>query len=87
VHEFLEARPGRFVVHFTPTHSFWLNLVERWFAEITTKRIRRGSWNSVKELERAIMDYIHHWNESGKRFVWAKSSEEILVRVRKAGRN
>jgi len=87
VREFLEARPGRFVVHFTPTHGSWLNLVERWFAEITTMRIRRGSWNSMKQLERAIMDYIHHWNESGKRFVWAKSSEEILGRVRKAGRN
>ena len=87
VSEFLESRPGRFVVHFTPTHSSWLNLVERWFSEITTKRIRRGSWNSVKELERAIMDYIHHWNESGKRFVWAKSSEQILRRVRKANRN
>jgi transposase len=84
VHEFLEARPGRFVVHHTPTHSSWLNLVERWFSEITTKRIRRGSWNSVKELERAIMEYIHHWNESGKRFVWAKSSEQILRKVRKA---
>jgi len=87
VREFLEAHPGRFVVYFTPTHSSWLNLVERWFAEITTKRIRRGSWNSVKELERAIMDYVHHWNESGKRFVWAKSSEQILARLRKAGRD
>jgi transposase len=87
VRDFIEARPGRFVVHFTPTHSSWLNLVERWFSEITTKRIRRGSWNSVKELERAIMDYIHHWNESGRCFVWAKSSEEILRSVRKAGQN
>ncbi len=86
VREFLEGRPGRFVVHFTPTHGTWLNLVQRWFSEITTKRIRRGSWNSVKELERAIMDYIHHWNESGKRFVWTKSSEQIR-RVRKAVRN
>jgi len=84
VHDFLAARPGRFAVHFTPTHSSWLNLVERWFAEITTKRIRRGSWNSVRELERAIMDYIHHWNDSGRRFVWAKTSEEILRSVRKA---
>jgi transposase len=84
VRKFLEQRPGRFVVHFTPTHSSWLNLVERWFAEITNKRIRRGSWESVKDLERAIMDYIHHWNESGKRFVWAKTSEQILRRVRKA---
>ena len=84
VHEFFEAHPGRFVVHFTPTHSSWLNLVERWFSEITTKRIRRGSWTSVKDLERAIMDYIHHWNESGKRFVWAKTSEEIIAATRKA---
>jgi transposase len=87
VSEFLAGRPGRFVVHFTPTHASWLNLVERWFAEITNKRIRRGSWNSVKELERAIMDYIHHWNDSGKRFVWAKSSQQILRRVWKATRN
>ena len=84
VREFLDDRSGRFVIHFTPTHSSWLNLVERWFSEITTKRIRRGSWSSVKELQRAIMDYIHHCNESGKRFVWAKSADEILERVRKA---
>lgn len=84
VQEFLQARPGRFVVHFTPTHASWLNLVERWFAEITTRRIRRGSWASVRELERAIMHYVHHWNESGRRFVWAKTSEQILHRVRKA---
>jgi transposase len=87
VREFLQDRPGRFVMHFTPTHSSWLNLVERWFSEITTKRIRRGSWESVKELERAIMAYVHHWNESGRRFVWAKNSEEILTKVRKAVRN
>jgi len=74
-------------VHFTPTHSSWLNLVERWFSEITTKRIRRGSFVSVKELERAIMDYIHHWNESGRRFVWTKSSKQILRSVRKAAQN
>jgi transposase len=87
VREFFEGRPGRFVVHFTPTHASWLNLVERWFAQITIRQIRRGSWSSVRELEQAIMEYIHHWNESGKRFVWAKSSEEILVRVRKAAVN
>lgn len=84
VREFLAAKPERFAVHFTPTHGSWLNLVERWFSEITTKRIRRGSWSSVKELERAIMEYIHHWNESGKRFVWTKSSKQILRSVRKA---
>jgi transposase len=69
VRDSFDQRPGRFVVHFTPTHASWLNLVERWFAEITTKRIRRGSWTSVKDLERAIMEYIHHWNESGRRFL------------------
>jgi transposase len=87
VREYLAKRPRRFVVHFTPTHASWLNLVERWFAEITTQQIRRGSWSSVNELERAIMDYIHHWNESGKRFVWTKSSADILRRVRKATRD
>jgi transposase len=86
VQEYLKSRPERFEVHFTPTHASWLNLVERWFSEITTKRIRRASWNSVKELERAIMDYIHHWNESGRRFVWTKDSREILRKVRKARR-
>ena len=87
VREFLESRGERFVVHFTPTHASWLNLAERWFSEITTKRIRRGSWSSVKELERAIMAYVHHWNESGRRFVWAKSAEEILTSMRKANGN
>ena len=84
VRRFLEQRPGRYVVHFTPTHASWLNLVERWFAEITTKSIRRGSWASLKELERAIMNYIHHWNESGRRFMWAKTADQILRRTRKA---
>jgi transposase len=87
VRRFLQQRPGRFVVHFTPTHASWLNLVERWFAEITTKSIRRGSWASLKELERAIMKYIHHWNESGRRFVWAKTAEQILRRTRKAAQD
>jgi transposase len=83
VREYLGARAGRFVVQHTPTHSSWLNLVERWFAEITRKRIRRGSWASVKQLERAITEYIHTWNASGRRFVWTKDSDEILRKVRK----
>ncbi len=87
VREYLAKRSKRFVVHFTPTHSSWLNLVERWFSEITTKRIRRGSFGSVKELRRAIMDYIHHWNESGRRFVWTKSPRQILRKVRKAAQD
>jgi len=84
VQEFLEEHPERFIVHFTPTHASWLNLVERWFSEITTKQIRRENWGCVKQLKRAIMEYIHHWNDSGRWFVWTKSAEHILPRVRKA---
>ena len=79
VHESLQSRNGRFVVHCTPTYASWLHLVERWLAEITTKRIRRGSWASVKELERAILDYIHNWIRSGKRFVWTKPPSKSLT--------
>ena len=70
--------------HFTPTHSSWLNIVERWFAEITNKRIRRGSWNTVKELEKSILDFIRHWNKSGKKFTWSKSAKDILDSLEKA---
>jgi transposase len=77
VKKYLESRQGRFVEHFIPTHSSWLNLVERWFAEITNKRIRRESWSSVRSLEQAIMDYIKHWNKSGRRFQWTKTAEHI----------
>jgi transposase len=87
VRDYRAERSERFVVHFTPTHSSWMNLVDRWFSEITTKRIRRGSFASVKDLERAIMDYIHHWNESGRSFVWTKNSKQILHNVRKAAQN
>jgi len=84
VEKYVESLAGRFVVHYTPTHSSWLNLVERWFAEITNKRIRRGSWITVRELERAILDYIHEWNQSKRRFVWTKTSDEILESITKA---
>jgi transposase len=87
VRDYLAKRPKRFEVHYTPTHSSWLNLVERWFSESTTKRIRRGSFASVEELEHAIMDYIYHWNESDRRFVWMKSSKQMLHNVRKAAQN
>ena len=58
VYEYLAAVPERFVLHFIPTHSSWLNMVERWFAEITNKRIRRGSFESVRQLINAIKEYI-----------------------------
>jgi transposase len=84
VYEYLESKKDRFVFHFTPTHSSWLNIVERWFAEITNKRIRRGSWNTVKELEKSILDFIRHWNKSGKKFTWSKSAKDILDSLEKA---
>jgi transposase len=84
VYEYLETRPKRFVLHFIPTHSSWLNLVERWFAEITNKRIRRGSFESVPELIKAIKDYIKTWNKSGRSFTWTKNADLILDKINKA---
>ncbi|MDR2510719.1 MAG: IS630 family transposase [Spirochaetaceae bacterium] len=68
-----EKIKDRFVLHFIPTHSSWLNMVERWFAEITNKRIRRESWQSVGQLVKAIRDYIKAWNKSERKFVWTKN--------------
>jgi len=84
VRAYLDSVPGRFVLHFTPTHSSWLNLVERWFAEITNKRIRRGSFGSVPQLVAAIKDYIRAWNASGRTFTWTKTPDDILAKIRKA---
>jgi transposase len=84
VRKYLDSKPGRFVEHFIPTHSSWLNLVERWFGEITAKRIRRESWDGVAQLEKAITDFINHWNKSGKRFTWTKTASEIKDSIRKA---
>jgi transposase len=70
--------------HFTPTSGSWLNQVERFFAEITNKRIRRGSFQSVTELEAAIEEYLKRHNEAAKPFVWTKSAELILQRVKQA---
>jgi transposase len=77
VRKYLASRGNRFVEHFIPTHSSWLNLVERWFAEITNKRIRRESWSSVEQLTRAIKDYIKHWNKTGRKFQWVKTADHI----------
>ena len=75
------AKRPRFHVHFTPTYGSWLNLVERWFAEITNKRIRRGIFRSVKELEGAIREYIEVHNEDPKPFVWTRTADEILASI------
>lgn len=77
-------RHKRFHIHFTPTSSSWLNLVERWFRDITEKRIRRGAFKSVAQLEQAIRDFINHHNADPKGFVWTAKAEAILEKVRRA---
>ncbi|MFI1414961.1 IS630 family transposase [Streptomyces sp. NPDC020707] len=80
VKNWLLAHP-RFHLHFTPTGSSWLNLVERWFAELTNKRIRRGTHTSVQALERDIRTWIKTWNDAPKPYVWVKTADEILERL------
>ncbi|HWC10886.1 MAG TPA: IS630 family transposase [Acidimicrobiales bacterium] len=71
-------RHPRFSLHFTPTYSSWLNLVERWFAELTTKWIKRGTHRSVRDLVASIRTWITGWNDDPRPFVWHKSADEIL---------
>ncbi len=72
---------SRFILHFTPTSASWLNLVERWFGEITRKKIRRGVFRSVPELVASIEEYIQCHNEDPKPFVWTKKAKEIIDKV------
>lgn len=83
VQAWLEKHP-RFKLHFTPTSASWLNLVELFFAEITAKRIRRGSYSSVDDLEGAIYDYLLKHNAKPKPFVWSKTAKDIITRERRA---
>jgi transposase len=78
------AKHPRFKLHFIPTSSSWLNLVERFFAEITRKRIRRGVFTSVAELEAAIEDYLNTHNLDPKPFVWTKTADVILANTARA---
>lgn len=71
----------RFHLHFTPTSSSWLNLVERWFAELTQKKLKRGVHRSVQALERDIRNWLADWNEHPRPFVWTKTADEILDKV------
>jgi transposase len=80
VTKWLEKHP-RFHLHFTPTSSSWLNLVERWFRELTDKAIRRGVFHSVDELITAIEDYLKANNDDPKPFVWTATAESILAKV------
>ena len=80
------AKHKRFHVHFIPTHSSWLNVIERFFAKITHDRIRRGTFKSVKELERAIADYIAENNEDPRAFQWIATAESIIEKVERAAK-
>jgi transposase len=77
VHRWL-LRHRRFHLHFTPTYSSWLNLVERWFSALTTKKLQRGAHRSVKQLADDIAQWVERWNQDPQPFVWHKTSEEIL---------
>lgn len=83
VQQWLDKHP-RFVMHFTPTSASWLNMVERFFRDITTERIRRGVFTSVPELVAAIDEYIAHHNTNPKPFIWTKSARDILQKVIRA---
>jgi transposase len=74
-------RHPRYHLHFTPTGASWLNQVERFFAEITRKRIRRGTFRSVKQLEQAIYDYLAHYNQDPRPFRWSATADQILAKV------
>ncbi len=78
------ARHKRFHMHFIPTSSSWLNAIERWFRDITDRRIRRGVFKSVAQLEQAIREYIDHHNANPKSFVWTAKAVAILEKVRRA---
>jgi len=83
VQRWLKRHP-RFHLHFTPTSSSWLNLIERWFREITDKRIRRGVFHSLRELVEAILAYVQQHNQNPRSFTWTAKAEAILEKIRRA---
>ena len=78
VKRWLAAHP-RFVLHFTPTSASWLNLVERWFAELTTKELRRGTHTSGRQLNQDVRAWIDTWNDNPRPYVWTKSSLSAIA--------
>jgi len=82
VQDWMKKHP-RFNLHFIPTSASWLNLVERWFRELTDKRVRRGIFYSVEDLKEAIDDFIETWNEDPRPFVWTASVASILEKMGK----
>ena len=83
VQSWLKRHP-RFVCHFVPTSSSWLNLVERWFRELTEKAIRRGSFVSVADLKQAIDEFMRAWNDNSKPFIWTASVGQIIEKIERA---
>jgi transposase len=77
IKRWLQAHP-RFALHFTPTSSSWLNLVERWFSELTTKKLRRGTHRSTRALNDDIRAWIETWNDDPKPYLWTKTADQIL---------
>jgi transposase len=77
------ARHPRFILHFTPTSSSWINLVERWFGELTTKLLKRGQHRSVRQLNAEIRDWIDTWNENPRPYVWTKTADQILDSIKR----
>jgi transposase len=80
VKRWLTSHP-RFVLHFTPTSSSWLNLVERWFAELTNKKLRRATHTSVRQLDTDIRAWIDTWNDNPRPYVWTKTADQILASI------
>ena len=78
-----KPRQARWNLHFTPTSSSWLNLVEGWFAQLTNKRLRTGSFNSVDALTEAIDVWVSHWNDKPEPFVWTKTAREITAKLKR----
>ena len=83
VQAWLKKHP-RFVCHFVPTSSSWLNLVERWFRELTEKAIRRGSFVSVPDLKQAIEEFMRAWNQNPKPFIWTANAGQIIEKIERA---
>jgi transposase len=83
VQAWLKKHP-RFVCHFVPTSSSWLNLVERWFRELTDKAVRRGSFASVPDLQRAIDEFLSAWNDHPKPFIWTATVEDMVKKIARA---
>ena len=78
-----DPKRARWQLHFTPTSSSWLNLVECWFSILTRKRLKNGVFTSVKQLEHAIELWAEHWNDNPTPFVWQKTADDIIARTRR----